>query len=62
MTNVRRETSNEIRTQIINAYESGFSPVDISRIFSINRSTIYSIIKIYIREGRNTKKNRGAKK
>lgn len=54
-----KETSNDDREKIINAYIGGNNPKKISEILNLNRSTVYRIIKIYNTENRIIKKQRG---
>jgi len=51
--------SNDLRKIIVDSYNNGNSQKEISRITGVNLSTIYSIIKIYIKENRVESKVKG---
>jgi transposase len=53
------KVSNETRSRIVEAYENGQSKKSISEMFSVNISTVYSIIKTFLNEDRINVKNEG---
>ena len=59
MENTKKQILNEDRQRIIKSYIEKKSINDISNILNINRSTIYSIVKIYQNENRIDSKKRG---
>jgi transposase len=59
MTRKLRETTDEDRTRIIEAYENQRSVADIAEILGLKRSTVHGIIEVYHKQGRTTKLARG---
>jgi transposase len=53
------ETSNTKRQEIVDAYRTGSTPKEISRVLLIKLSTVHEIIKVYKNEDRINKKLRG---
>ena len=48
---------NEIREKIIEAYiEKRMFKKDIACMFGVKRTTVYAILKVYLKEGRSVKK------
>lgn len=47
--------NNETRKRLIEMYNEGKTVTDISTIFNLKRTTVSSIISVYIKHGRDTK-------